>query len=596
MRRHFEPVLIVLTLLCLVLPVSSSAGGVPEKGSVAAAEVLRARAEAAHDDPDLFARAATAYGEAKLPLEALELQQRAVQLRPDDPWLLMSQGNFATWTTHYTLAEASYRRSLALNPDNAQGWLELARVQSWQSKLDDSAYSYSRSLALAPRNSEALLESARVHSQRGDYARGLEAIDAYREVVGDDADYRRVRSEILAWGNRPDAALELTGRGLELLPNDAALVCTEAVAWNRAREFRRSLKRLDDCAALRPSSGRVEGLRAVLESSLGPIGIRGIRPRSPYRPDYDWEHLNLSRPVGMLDGHYRGATDEIDAAVESGVAFQFPLDPELIVGATAGYEHLWADLNSGFDTNDQERDDGYGYAAGELEMQVVERIWLGARAGVDITDDGDVSPRYRVALDVRPADAFEVAIVQENRLFSYSPRTVSRETEINSTHLLVRWTPDLRYRIEAGGEYDSFSDDNSAWGAFIAPQRAVVRRQHLAIDLGLRGQWWGFEDQGFEDQGFENGYYDPEFFQRYVATMQLSATPREKIAVNLFASAGVGKDESNSVEPVGDLFVEGIFGFYGDWMLKARAGVSATIRSGGDYMGWMTGLRLIRRF
>ncbi len=594
MCRPINLFLITLVLLALVVPAMSYANEAAQKtNSVAEAEVLRAQAEAAGDDADLFARAATAYGDAKMPKEALRLQQRAVELRPDDPWLLASQGAFASWEKNYVLAESSYQRSLALNPVNAQTWVDLARLQSWRGELDDSAYSYRRALALEPARSEALLEAARINSQRGDYGRAREQINAYRDIAGDDAAYRQVKAQILAWGDRPDAALELTQRAIELDPNDATSLCTEAVALNQAREFRRSLARLNDCAAHSGSGTQADDLREILETSLGPASIRGIRHRSPYRPSYDWEPLYLTRPVGKADVQYRGDTDEVDAAVEGSLAFHYPLNPDLIVGATTGYEHLWADVGSGFDTKDGKRDTGYAYAAAELETRLADRLWLGTQLGADVTLDGDVSPRYRLALDYRIADAWQVAFVQEHRLLSYSPRTVSLGTEVNSTQLLAQWTPDLRWTVEAGAGYHHFfSHGNNAWNAFVAPRRAVVRRQHLSIDVGVRALWWGFEDQNTG-----RGYYDPELFQRYVATMNLRTTPHEKVVFNVYAAAGIAKDETtHGVEPVGDLYVEGIFGFFGDWKLKARTGVTSSVHSGGNYVGWNGGLRFIRRF
>ena len=491
----------------------------------------------------------------------------------------------------WSVAEANYRDQLDVDPENAEAWLGLARVQSWQNSLDASARSYSRYRELEPEDATALAEYARVLSYRGDYPRALDVIEAYRELAGETPVYRRTKANILAWADRPEAALEVARVGLESEPDDPELVCTQAVALNQAREFRRSLERLDDCAELKPSGIDVGGLRETLEWSLKPLSIRGIRQRLPFRVDYDWEPANLLRPVGMFDVHYRGDTEDIHT-VESGVAGYVPINPELFLGATAGYEHLWADRGSGFETKDGDRDVGYAFATAELEARVVKDVWLGARLGADVTTEGEASPRYRIALDARPADAWQVALVQEHRLFSYSPRTVARGTETNRTHLLARWAPDLRYVVEAGGGYDFLSDDNGTWHAFAAPRRAVVRRQRLAIDLGVRGEWWGFEHQRFG-----NGYYDPDFFQRYVGTMHLRSTPREKLAFHVYAAAGFGRDETtDGVEPAGDLFAEAIFGSYDGWLLKLRGGVTATTRDDDNFTGWVAGLRIIRRF
>jgi tetratricopeptide (TPR) repeat protein len=577
--------LVILSILAaaILLPVSPAF-------AAATADALRAQAEAKGTDADLFARAASAYADAELPEPALELQQRAVALRPGDVALLSTQAAYANWNTRYPLAAASYREWLAIEPESAEAWLGLARVHSWQGSLDDAADSYAQYLELEPSDANARYEYALVLSYRGDYAHALEAIEIYRDLEGQTQRYHRAKASILAWGDRPDESLAVIRAGLELEPGDGELVCTEAVAWNQAREFRRSLERLDDCEALKPSTVDIGSLRGSLGTTLKPLGIRGIRNPWPYRPDYDWEHFDLLRPVGMADLHYRGDTENIDT-VEGGIAAYAPIHPELFVGAIAGYEHLWAHRGSGFETKDGDKDIGYGYAAAELEARLAEDVWLGARLGGDVTTDDDASPRYRVALDARLADAWQIGVVQEHRLFSYSPRTVSKGREINSTQGLVRFTPDLRHTIEAGGGYSFISDDNGAWNAFIAPQRAVLRRQHLELDLGLRGQWRGFEERD------DNGYYDPDLFQRYVATLRLAHTPREKVELNLSAAAGVSRDETtDGVEPAGDLLGEAILGPHDGWLLKLRSGVTVSIGSEGDYTGWVAGLRLVRQF
>jgi tetratricopeptide (TPR) repeat protein len=586
MRRTFAGLVLFAAIALAFQPASADLWSVePSRdGGSTTADTLRQFAEAAGDDADLFARAASAYSDTKMPAQALELQQRAVALRPGDSELLAAQAAYARWAGNYALAEASYRELLDIDPENAEAWLGLARVQSWQNSLDASAHSYSRYRELEPEDATALAEYARVLSYRGDYPRALDVIEAYRELAGETPVYRSTKANILAWADRPEAALEVARVGLESEPDDPDLVCTQAVALNQAREFRRSLERLNACAE--PGA-----LRGKLESSLKPLSIRGIRQRLPYRADYDWEFANLLRPVAMFDLHYRGDTEDIHT-VESSVVGYVPINPEFFIGATAGYEHLWADRGSRYETKDGDRDIGYGFVAAELETRVAKDVWLGAQLGANVTTESETSLRYRIALDARPADALQVALVQEQRLFSYSPSTVSRGTDINRTQLLARWAPDLRYVVEAGGGYDSLSDDNDRWHAFVAPRRAVVRRQRLTIDLGVRGEW-----SSFEDQQFGNGYYDPDSFQRYVGTMNLSAIPREKLTLNVYAAAGVSWDETtHGVDPAGSLFAEANFGAYNGWLFKLRGGVGVTTRDGDNFTGWVAGLRIIRRF
>ncbi len=477
----------------------------------------------------------------------------------------------------------------AAEPDGPHAWLDRARVQSYGGAFDASARSYSRYLEAIPDDPEVLAEYARVLWYRGDYPRALDAIERHGALVGETPEYRRVKANVLAWADRPEAALAVTRAGLADASDDAELICAEAVASNRAREFRRSLERLDACERLGSSASDVEGLRTMLSRSLGPLGIRAQRHRVPYRPDWDWEPVSLLAPAVLSDVHYRGDTEHVHA-VEAAVTGWTPIHPELLVGATIGYEHLWGDRDNEF--GGRRGDVGHGYVAAELEARLARNAWLGARVGGGVTTEGDASPRYRVALDVRPTDAWQLALVQEHRIYAYSARTVERDLDVNRTHVLVHWAPDLHHVVEGGVGYDFFSDENEAWHVFVEPRRAVLRRQRLWADVGLRAQWFGFADQGFD-----NGYYDPDLHQRYVATLRLRTMPREKLGLDVYAAGGVGRDErSDGLEPVGDLFVEAVFGEHRGWLVKLRAGATATTGPDDDFWGWTTGLRLVRRF
>ncbi|MBI4830649.1 MAG: hypothetical protein HY801_03655 [Candidatus Lindowbacteria bacterium] len=161
-----------------------------------------------------------------------------------------------------------------------------------------------------------------------------------------------------------------------------------------------------------------------------------------------------------------------------------------------------------------------------------------------------------------------------------------------ANRLLSVWEPDLLHTVVAEIGYDSFTDDNNRWGVTVAPCRSVLRSEKFNVDLGVRGDWYGFEDD------LDHGYYDPELYQSYMVTgfgyWKISDDDGVSVAVDI----GTVKDDSMDDFRVGwGTNVEGTFGLYRDVMLKVGGGTAQNSRQeGGAFRAYSVYAALTFRF
>ena len=125
----------------------------------------------------------------------------------------------------------------------------------------------------------------------------------------------------------------------------------------------------------------------------------------------------------------------------------------------------------------------------------------------------------------------------------------------------------------------------------MAPRRTVLRTQNFNLDLGLLGWWFGFA------KDLNNGYYNPSAYQRYAVTGIGYWKLSENNGISLYTALGVQKDNTmGSFQDGEDVAVQGIFGIFRDWELKARIGYTNRRQVSGAFDAFSGGLTLIRRF
>jgi tetratricopeptide (TPR) repeat protein len=538
--------------------------------SAASSAALQEAARLAPDDHALFNRLAQSYPSEKDARKAAAAIERAVELDPKNVEYLRTRADLASWRGDYAMALDSYQRILLLAPNDSGARLGIARVKYWQSQLDDSKLAYQDYLAQQPNVAAAWMEYIVVLTELGDYPLAVEVLEDYRQRFGDNVAYRKQKARVLAWAARPTPALALADELAPSLRDDYELGYTRTVALHHDRRPQEALDSLAEVTRLRPDSKDTADLTRFIRTPL----------RSSVTAGFAYQ------------------TDSDDVTIRRvGVAGQYVINPQTRVFGGADQQRIHADVGSGYEKPD-----------GGTEIDY-ERAWLGirhrlsstwafdAQAGSGWAEGNDSNFVYEIGADFQPADEFAMRLWRRQDLYAVSPRAAALGIERRANVADFSWAPDLRWVVTGRAGYDTFSDDNDRWLAELAPRRAFLRTQRLNLDLGISGQWYGFD----RDPG--NGYYAPTRYERYALTAYTYWKIDDDNGVSLAFSYGPYKDNAMSgFSNGGDVVAEGYFGIYRDWYLNVKAGYStypgSTYPGGatGDYDSRMFELNLTRRF
>ena len=507
-----------------------------------AAEALREAVSLTPDDARLHHKLAQAYSAADDPAQAFDAIQRALEIEPKNVVFLRMPGELAVWLGDHAVATDSYERLLALAPHDGDAELALARVMAWRGNTDEAARRYAAYLDTHPQARMATLEFARVMTERGDYARAMEILEDYRGRFGEDADYTRQEARILAWAQRPRAAIAIVEPLLHANSRDYDLNYTHTLALNADQQPREALFSLGALRELGPDRQETRDIERFVRTPQRSF----VTASYAYRTDSD--HVTI-QPL-RFEGAYR-------------------LNPETALLAGVGYASLSAPVGSGL----EHKNGGSGahYVREWVGVQhVYSPIWaVEGRLGAGQASGAGSHNLYELMFVTRPTDELRLRFGGRQDIHDVSPRAVSLGIERRGTQMDAQWTPDLRYTIVGMASTDRFSDGNDRWEWVLAPRRAVVRNQSLNLDIGVSAQQYGF------DHNPGHGYYAPHLYQRYAVTAFGYWKILDDIGISTTLSLGPYKDNTmGGFRNGGDLVVEGFFGIYRDWYLNVRAGLS----------------------
>ena len=543
-----------------VADIQASQGHKPE-----ALSALQKAVEVAPDNAAYWFQLSQAYAGLDQPKQALEACQHAHQLQPDNLEYLKSCARQASWADELATARQLYQAWLERQPHDADAQLGLARVDGWAGRLNASAAGYQRYLAAHPDNAAAMLEYVQVEIWRGDYGKAKDVLDDYRTRFGEDARYQGLLARLLARAEWPDAATAVYQPLLAANPRDYGLNYTRTLALRAGNRPAEAIDSLGVLQELRPDSqDTADVIRFVRTPSRS--HVRGSV--SYYDDSDDIAILRLS-----ADGRY--VLDSKRTAV------------------MLGYDHerLRARVGSGLDTIDGRSRIQFQELWLGVEHRFTPRVLGGARPGAADVQRGSRIGTYQLYLDLDPADNIALRLERKRALYDLSPRAVSLGIVQNGNLLSAHWRPDLRWFVDGQAGWSDFSDDNQKWQLVLAPRRAVVRHEHFNLDLGVSGEWFGF------DRNLNNGYYDPEFYRRYAMTAFSYWKIDDDNGISAALSLGWHKDESMPSYKFGeDVVVEGFFGIYRDWYLRMHAGYAERYQQAGSYDGLSLSAALMRRF
>ena len=484
---------------------------------------------------------------------------------PDDPALLKSYAEIATWNGRYNEAIASYRKLLQQQPDNDAIVLALARVESWQGELDAAALHFDSYITRNPNDKEALLGYAYNESWRGDFAYALELLENYRIAGGDENEYEQARARFLTGGGFSNQALTVADEILRTDPYNYHAHFSRVLALKEAGRLQESLEGLDSLESIPGDARSKSELQRIIRTPL----------RSHLRADASWSTDSDGIDIGTV-------------AVEG----RYTVNPEFYIraGTRAGY--LDSDIGSGLDTiRGDDRVSNYSAWIGG-SFAATEYLWLHGRIGQHDSNVTDSTGIFRAEAEFRPFDQLYLNAAVDRDFHMVSPRALSLDITRTNEQLRATWRPNLDYTVEVQAGYAEFSDDNERWNLALAPRRSVLRRENYNLDLGVSGRWFGFNDD------LANGYYDPATYQQYLVTAFYYLKLSDEDGISVIIAPGFHKDESmDSYEFSGNFFAEGTFGLYRDWMLNMRAGLVKNIGvNNTSYNRLEAGISITRRF
>ena len=185
-------------------------------------------------------------------LTAIELMNKAIQLKQTIPYIYSNHGNALVELEQYEAALASYDKAIALKPDYAEAYNHrgnaLRKLKHYETALEN----YDKAITLKPNYTEA-------YSNRGNVLRELKhyqaAIENYNKAIALKPDYAEVysnRGEIYSELKQFETALENYNIAITLKPDFAEAYCNRGVALDEQKQYEAALVDFQKALDLKP--------------------------------------------------------------------------------------------------------------------------------------------------------------------------------------------------------------------------------------------------------------------------------------------------------------------------------------------------------
>ncbi len=497
--------------------------------------------------------------------EALVSINEAVSLAPNTIRYLNSQLQIAGIANDSFVAAEAATQIYTLEPTD-ENLLSLARAYQWNNRLDKSATYYQQYLGRHMEQKEVWTEYAQLQVWLGRYADALALLASYKDKFGTDTSYLDVKSQALSWGERPRDGFVILDSILKNTPNDYNANYTKTVALSKNLQPVEAVESLVKVEKTRPEAVQDNTfLRKYITTDLRPSVTAGLQ--------YYSDSYHVSDRTGTLNGEYH-------------------LTPVSGLDAQVRMDALHATNGSGYQQDNGEEKAYYRSAMIGYNSRTSQNFaYRAAIGGAKAENQNDVT--YKVTALWSPLNTFSLNMGYGHDFYVISPRTVGRGIKDNRAEMSMHWEPTMKMFIDASAQNDWLSDDNRRWEINIAPKMLVARTQYWNLDVGPTARFYGYTNQ-YED----HGYYSPKLIQAYYASGYFYWKKSDNDGVGLVISAGTVHDSyANTSKLGGGAALEGIFGMYKDWMLKANMSVDYNSRyTNQSYIGTNYSIFLTRRF
>ncbi|MFA5216058.1 tetratricopeptide repeat protein [Sulfuricurvum sp.] len=497
--------------------------------------------------------------------EALISINEAVRLSPNTVRYLKTQLQLAGVLNNASIAAEAATKLHALESID-ENLLTLARTYVADNRLNDSVTKYAMYLHRHPDQKEVWLEYIQLQIWLGHYAAALEQLEWYKEKFGIDDPSLEIKAQALSWGNRQQYAFPILDSTLKSHPNDYNANYTKTVALDKNLQPIEAVENLNKVEASRPD--------ATLQNDF----LRKfITTKNRSSVTAGFQYYDDSYHVNDLSGRVNG---------------EYVLTPITRLNAQIRVDDLQAKTISGYQQDNGKENARYSSATVGINHRFSPRLaFNGALGGAKTETSSDVI--YTVGTLWSPVNAFSMNVSYGHDYFVISPRSISRDIKDNNVKMELHWEPTMKIAVDIFSKYDWLSDSNKRWEIDLSPKWLIARTQYWNLDIGPSARFYGYDKQ-FTD----HGYYAPELIQGYYGTGYLYWKKNQNDGVGLVVSVGTIYDSYvNRSKPGGGATVEGTFGFYQDWMLKASVSLDYNSRfTDQSYRGNNFSLYVTRRF
>ena len=520
--------------------------------------------QARPEDPELYARLSRACAEAGKPSAALAAIRGAIALRPQDPAYLKAMAELAAWNGDYAAARTAYETVIGLEPGDTRALLNFARVSVWSGRTDEATALYHRYLQAVPTDADAWLETARSESWRGNDAGALSVLEQYRLQFAETDAYRRELASVLTRAQRPRQALDVLRSLPDAQSSQFELASITALAHIEAGDQAGAERAIGSALATHPQPQQAENLMRQMRKAFG----------------------SMVQPSGLGYGDSDGLR-----------SYRLPIMTSLTLAPAVrlegGYERqeLSARVGSGLERFDGGQDVRLDWVWAGAQVTPATGFRVRAAAGRQESTTSD-EWTYGAGVSVAPSDGLAVHYDHEHALLTVSPRAVSLGLARDLNRVRLAWKPSLRLAIDVDTSWEGLSDGNDRWAFRAGPRWALLRNQHLNLDLGGSAYLFGAR------ANLDHGYYDPSLYEAYMITVMPYFKLSENHGLSVFLEGGAQRDDSTKdFEPGGSAATELTMGIYQTWTLKVNTGATFNARlASGAFRGFSGGIGLARRF
>lgn len=216
-------------------------------------------------------------------LDAQQLLEKAVALKPDNEWYWISLADSYEKTNNITKLQPVFDQLLRLNPNKPEHYFNKASALFIEQKYDAALEIYGKLEQLTGLNDELVANRQKIYLKQGNIDKAAAELEQLLVANPEQVRYYLMLGEIYNSNNLTDKALKVLQRGEKVKPDDGMLHLALADTYRTKKDFEASYKQLE-LAFAAPSLDIDQKVRIIL----------GYIPKFP-DPNAKASALELSR-------------------------------------------------------------------------------------------------------------------------------------------------------------------------------------------------------------------------------------------------------------------------------------------------------------